>query len=168
MKLKVVVDKDLLPLNPQQTLLRDEFETYKRLSLAQTPKNFITPSVGDQMSFPAEHPSFGRDTEFERPESLINDIHKYRLTKVHVDTRATWQPHKKQWYCTSNESIVYSGFITPGNTYIFVIIEFLMSHNAESPEKFDSHKSYTAKDVDHYLDVAAENQEDILADQQLK
>ncbi|HHF2971219.1 type II toxin-antitoxin system YafO family toxin [Vibrio sp. HS-50-1] len=162
MKLKVVVDRDLLPLNQQQTLLKDEFETYKRLSLSQSPKNFITPSIGDQMAMPSDHPSFGRDTEFERPESLITDIHKYRLTKVHVDTKAAWKPYKKQWYCTSNESIVYSGFVTPDDTYIFVIIEFLTAENATNPEDFDAHKSYTAKDVDGFLDIAAENEEDFL------
>ncbi|MGD8230743.1 type II toxin-antitoxin system YafO family toxin [Vibrio sp. TRT 1302] len=164
MKLKVVVDRDLLPLNQQQTILRDEFETYKRLSLAQNPKNFITPSVGDQMNYPSDHPSFGRDTEFERPESLITDIHRYRLTKVHVDTKAVWKPHTKQWYCTSNESIVYSGFITPDNTYIFVIIEFLTAENANNPENFDAHKNYTSEDVDSFLDIAAENEDDILND----
>ncbi|ELO1812399.1 type II toxin-antitoxin system YafO family toxin [Vibrio fluvialis] len=165
MKLKVVVDRDLLPLNQQQTILRDEFERYKRVSLSRAAKNFITPSVGDQMAMPSDHPSFGRDTEFERPESLITDIHKYRLTKVHVDTRSAWTLHKKQWYCTSNESIVYSGFISSDGTYIFVIIEFLISANAASPDDFDAHKSYTTEDVDQFLDIAAENQDDFLADQ---
>ncbi|EGR4373610.1 hypothetical protein DDM70_14610 [Vibrio cholerae] len=165
MKLKIVVDKDLLPLNPQQTILRDEFETYKRVSLSRATKNFITPSVGDQMAMPSDHPSFGRDTEFERPEFLITDIHNYHLTKVHLDTRAAWKPHKKQWYCTSNESIVYSGFITPDGTYIFVIIAFLIAENATSPDDFDAHKSYTDEDVDYFLDIAAENKEDFLTDQ---
>lgn len=164
MKLKVVVDKDLLPLNPQQTILRDEFETYKQISLSRATKNFITPPVGDQMATPSDHPSFGRDTEFERPEYLINDIYKYCLTKVHVDTRSVWKPHKEQWYCTSNESIVYSGFIAPDGTYIFVIIAFLISANAVSPDDFDAHKSYTDEDVDYFLDIAAENQDDFLAD----
>ncbi|MFM2601749.1 hypothetical protein [Vibrio diabolicus] len=163
MKLKVVVDRDLLPLNQQQQILRNEFETYKKLSLERAPKNFITPSVGDQMAMPSDHPSFGRDTEFERPSSLINDIHRYRLTKVHVDTRTAWKPHKKQWHCTSNESIVYSGFIAPDGTYIFVIIEFLIDPSATSLSNFDAHKSYTDKDVDNFLDIAAENEEDILA-----
>ncbi|MGF1719475.1 type II toxin-antitoxin system YafO family toxin [Vibrio kyushuensis] len=164
MKLKVVVDKDLTPLNQHQTLLRDEFETYKQISLERASNNFITPSVGEQMAMPSDHPSFGRDTEFERPEQLINDIHRYRLTKVHVDTRKAWTLHKKQWNCTSNESIVYSGFITPNNTYIFVIIEFLISVNAAGPNTYDAHESYTAQDVDDYLDIAAENEEEILAD----
>ncbi|EJL6393186.1 type II toxin-antitoxin system YafO family toxin [Vibrio navarrensis] len=164
MNLKVVVDKELLPLNQQQQTLRDEFETYKRISLTRAPKNFITPSVGDQMAMPSDHPSFGRDTEFERPESLINDIHRYRLTKVHIDTRKAWSIHRKQWNCTSNESIVYSGFITPDGTYIFVIIEFLTAANATSPTTFDAHTSYTDQDVDDFLDIAHENEEEILAD----
>ncbi|TOY93217.1 type II toxin-antitoxin system YafO family toxin [Vibrio fluvialis] len=164
MKLKVVVDRDLLPLNQQQTILRDEFECYKRVSLSRAVKNFITPSVGDQMSMPSDHPSFGRDTEFERPESLINDILRYRLTKVHIDTRKAWGIHRKQWDCTSNESIVYSGFITPDDTYIFVIIEFLTASNATSPTTFDAHNSYTDKDVEEFLDIAHDNEEEILAD----
>ncbi len=164
MKLNVVVDKDLLPLNQQQSRLRDEFEIYKRLSLSESSNNFITPPVGVQMKSPSVHLSYGRDTEFERPESLINDIFKYNLTKIHVDTRSSWKPHKAQWYCTSNESIVYSGFIAPDETYYFVIIDFLIDDGASGPDDFDAHKSYTADDVDSFLNIAAENQEDILAD----
>ncbi|EIY4764340.1 type II toxin-antitoxin system YafO family toxin [Vibrio cholerae] len=162
MKLKVVVDRELLPLNVQQQILRDEFETYKRISLTRAAKNFITPSVGDQMAMPSDHPSFGRDTEFEKPVSLINDIHRYRLTKVHVDTKKAWTVHTKQWYCTSHESIVYSGFLAPDGTYILVIIEFLTAANSGNPSSFNAHNHYTDDDVDDYLDIAAENEEDIL------
>ncbi len=166
MKIKVIVDRELVPLNSLQQRLCDEFEIYKNLSISQDPRNFITPPVGVQMTVRSVHPSFGRDTEFERPEELINDIFEYNLTKVHVDTRSSWLPHKEQWSCTSNESIVYSGFVAPDGTYYFVVIAFLISQDATAPDEFDAHESYTDEDVDYFLDIAHENRTDILSEGQ--
>ncbi|MDF4461424.1 type II toxin-antitoxin system YafO family toxin [Vibrio parahaemolyticus] len=160
-KVKVVVDRELEPLNPQQIRLRDAFTHYKELSLSKGEKNFITPPIGIQTSFPSDHGTFGRDTEFEKPEDLINDILEYNLSKVHVDTRATWKPTAKQWYCTSNESIVYSGFKMPCDTYCLVIIDFLIDEGAV--EGFDSHENYSREDIDEFLDIAHENREEILS-----
>ena len=164
MKLKIVVDHELEPLNAQQTILKNEFTLYKELSLIQSSNNFITPPIGIQMSKPSVHPSFGRDTEFEKPDSLINDILEYKLTKVHVDTRAAWLPHKEQWNCKSNESIVYSGFVMPSGTYCIVIIEFLVDNGVT--EKFDAHDSYKSDDIEDFLIIAQENQETILAEKE--
>jgi len=163
MKLKIVVDHELEPLNEQQNILKDEFTLYKELSLTQSSNNFITPPIGIQMSKPSVHPSFGRDTEFEKPDSLINDILEYKLTKVHVDTREAWLPHKEQWNCKSNESIVYSGFKMPSGTYCIVILDFLIDNG--DADNFDAHDSYTSDDIDSYLDIAHENRENILTEQ---
>lgn len=163
MKLKIIVDHELEPLNAQQTILKDAFTLYKELSLTQSNNNFITPPIGIQMSKPSVHPSFGRDTEFEKPDSLINDILEYKLTKVHVDTKEAWLPHKEQWNCKSNESIVYSGFVMPSGTYCIVILDFLIDNG--SADNFDAHDSYTSDDIDSYLDIAHENRENILTEQ---
>lgn len=163
MSIKVIIDRDLEPLNTQQITLKNEFTKYKELSLAKGTRNFITPPIGIQMVEPSVHLSFGRDTEFEEPPHFINDIHECNLTKVHVDTRSTWLPHRAQWDCTSNESIVYSGFIMPDGTYCLVIIDFLVDQGgSDTTDEFDAHNSYEDDDIEHFLAVAEDNQEEQL------
>ena len=62
MSIKVIIDRDLEPLNTQQITLKNEFTKYKELSLAKGTRNFITPPIGIQMVEPSVHLSFGRDT----------------------------------------------------------------------------------------------------------
>ncbi|ELI0636756.1 type II toxin-antitoxin system YafO family toxin [Vibrio harveyi] len=161
-KVKIVVDRDLEPLNPQREKLKAAFAQYKEISLAKGDVNFITPPIGVQMTKVPDHPSFGRDTEFEEPRELINEIFEYNLSKVHVDTRAAWKPTVNQWYCTSNESIVYSGFKMPCGTYCFVIIDFLV---VDGDAEFNSHNHYKTSDIDNFLDIAHDNRETILSEE---
>lgn len=164
-KVKIVVDRELVPLNPQREKLKAAFTEYKEISLAEGEINFITPPIGVQRTKISDHPSFGRDTEFEEPSELINDIFEYNLSKVHVDTRAAWKPTVNQWFCTSNESIVYSGFKMPCGTYCFVIIDFLVvDGDADVDAEFNSHNHYKADDIDNFLDIAHENRETVLSE----
>lgn len=138
------------PLSPQQSFVLKEFKQYKIDSLNITTDNFIAPNEGIQEQQPSVHSLFGRDRVFEWPSELLAAIHKENLAHIHYSD-GTWTNVMNQWDCTSNLSLVYSGF-ERNEQYHFVVHELLL--NEEQDPDFDAHDHYETDDVQYYVDNA--------------
>ncbi|MEZ9492251.1 type II toxin-antitoxin system YafO family toxin [Vibrio splendidus] len=142
--------EELDPLSPEQTFVLKEFKKYKFDSLNITTDNFITPNEGIQEREPSVHSLFGRDRVFEKPSDLITGIHRENVAHIHYSD-GSWTSDMKQWYCTSNLALVYSGFELK-DKFHFVVHELLL--NEDSEPDFDAHDSYEREDVEFYIENA--------------
>ncbi len=141
---EITVDDELKPLSNIQSFIISEFHKYKIDTLSDNKNNFVTPNEFHQESYPSAHNLFGRDRVFDYPKSEVTRIDFENLAHVHYNIDDAWKASDKQWSCTSDCSVVYSGFILK-ESYHLIIHELLID---------DAHKSYTEDDVDYYLDNA--------------
>ena len=148
---EITIDDELKPLSKPQSFMISEFYQYKVDTLSDNKNNFITPNEFHQASYPSAHNLFGRDRVFDYPKSELTRIDFENIAHVHYNIDDAWKVSDKQWSCTSDSSVVYSGFILKG-TYHLIIHELLTE---------DAHQNYTEDDVDYYLDNAEYHRETI-------
>jgi hypothetical protein len=140
----VTIDEELQPLTDVTNYLIKEFTSYKTKTLSESDGNFVAPNEFNQQQYPSSHSLFGRDRVFDYPPRLLDRIHLEQIAHVHFNIDDSWGVHSKQWVCTSDSSIVYSGFKTL-DTFHFVIHDLLTT---------DAHNSYSQDDMQYYLDNA--------------
>lgn len=145
-------DDELSPLSPQEQFIIDEFKLYKSDSLSISLDNFVAPNEGIQAKEASIHSLFGRDRVFDFPPEFWARIHQENLSHVHYDIDNEWTAQLAQWDCTSNSSVVYSGFVLDDEHFHFVIHELLIDYNQK--ENFDAHDYYQKDDLKYYLDNA--------------
>ena len=146
---KIIIDGELKPLNKESELIISEFKRFKIDSFNHSPDNFITTNEGIQKTQPSIHSLFGRDYVFEYPKKWAGKILDENLSHVHIDINNQWSENNAQWYCTSNESVVYSGFKLNSEKYCLVVHD-LLTNEKDAPD-FDAHNFYEEEDIEYYL-----------------
>lgn len=154
---KIIVDDDLHPLDEVSKFVISEFKKFKIDSFTHSCDNFITTNEGTQKNTPSIHSLFGRDNIFEQPAKWVGSILDENLSHTHIDINNSWTKNKPQWYCTSNESLVYSGFKLNSNEYCLVIHDLLTDDGNHAD--FDAHDFYEEQDIEYYLKNAIYHRE---------
>jgi len=147
---RIIVDAELKPLDEVSTFILSEFKQFKIDSFTHSDNNFITTNEGIQKTTPSIHSLFGRDNVFEHPVKWACNILEENLSHIHIDINNSWNEDDAQWYCTSNESIVYSGFKLNSEEYCLVVHDLLT--NDENTPDFDAHNFYEEDDIKYYLE----------------
>lgn len=141
----------------------DEFLLYKEYSLEDNIDNFATKNEQHQKRETPVHATFGRDRVFDYPRKYFVDIDFENLAHVHVDIDGVWDVNNtSQWNCTSQYSIVYSGFKVSDLHFHFIIHDLHL--NFDNYVEFDAHDNYEKEDIEYYLECSSFFRNEFLRD----